>query len=86
MLVVKLEQLLRKSLSEEQLAVSVYLERAEEAKTLGYDKVAEVYNDLVNEETTHIGELQELLEQLGMAREEDLANGAEEVNRIEKGY
>ena len=82
----RIEQLLRKSLSEEQLAVSVYIERADEARTLGYDKVADVYEDLVNEEATHIGELQELLDQMGLAREEDLAHGAEEVNNIEKGY
>lgn len=80
----RIEQILRKSLSEEHLAVSVYIERADEAEALGYDKVARVYRDLVNEETTHIGELQTLLEQLGLDRDEDLQKGTLEVNNLER--
>ena len=79
------ESFIRKSLSEEQLAVSVYIDRkkvaeqyAMDARDLGneelakkFELVAKTLQDILEEEEVHIGQFRELLDQLNVSKDKE---------------
>ena len=83
----KLEAIIRKSISEEQLAVSDYLKRAAKLKEKAEDhpedakiilKVAKTFAEIADEEKAHIGEFEKLLDIIGVDRKPE-NNGRQEV-------
>ena len=92
------ESFIRQSLSEEQLAVSVYIDRkkvaeqyAMDARDLGneelakkFELVAKTLQDILEEEEVHIGQFRELLDQLNVSKDkEHHFHGYFKVERIE---
>ena len=85
------ESFIRKSLSEEQLAVAVYLQRkqlcekyATYCQSIGAEKWAETFNimsntfeDILSEEEIHIGQLREMLSLLGVSDANEIKGTAE---------
>ena len=79
------ESFIRKSLSEEQLDVSVYIDRkkvaeqyAMDARDLGneelakkFELVAKTLQDILEEEEVHIGQFRELLDQLNVSKDKE---------------
>ena len=79
------ESFIRKSLSEEQLAVSVYIDRkkvaeqyAMDARDLGNEELAKKFElvtktlqDILEEEEVHIGQFRELLDQLNVSKDKE---------------
>lgn len=53
--------MIRASISEEQLAIAHYIERAEKCDKLGDTQIAKVFRDIAEEEQVHVGELTYLL-------------------------
>ena len=92
------ESFIRKSLSEEQLAVSVYIDRkkvaeqyAMDARDLGneelakkFELVAKTLQDILEEEEVHIGQFRELLDQLNVSKDKERA-GADEAQQDAMG-
>lgn len=92
------ESFLRKSLSEEQLAVSVYIDRkiiaeryAEECKSNGNDElgkkfetIAYTLQDILDEEEVHIGQFREMLNLIGVSLEKEEEGTKEAEEDIDK--
>ena len=92
------ESFIRKSLSEEQLAVSVYIDRkkvaeqyAMDARDLGneelakkFELVAKTLQDILEEEEVHIGQFRELLDQLNVSKDKE-REGEDEAQKDAMG-
>ena len=92
------ESFIRKSLSEEQLAVSVYMDRklvaeryAKDCREQGderlaskFDTIAYTLQDILEEEQVHIGQFREMLSLLGTSNEKELEGSAEAKEDIKK--
>ena len=73
------ERNIRKLLSEEYQAVSDYEKFAAEAEN---EKVRKVLLSIAGEERVHIGELEGLLDEIGMSTHDEYEQGATEVQNI----
>ncbi|MGC8953859.1 MAG: ferritin family protein [Desulfurococcus sp.] len=70
---------LRLSIIAELDAVNLYLQLA---RSIDDEKVRRVFEDIANEEKTHIGEFLAVLESLDPQQVEELKRGAEEVREL----
>lgn len=73
------ERNIRKLLSEEYNAVADYEQFATEAQ---HDSVRRVLLDIAGEELIHIGELEALLDEIGMATWDEYEQGSQEVRDV----
>lgn len=93
------EAFLRKSMSEENDAISVYEQRAQLAKTYAediretneeladkLDDIAYTLEDIKKEEEVHLGELQEIIKLIGVTEENEDKGKEEAEENIEESF
>lgn len=92
------ESFLRKSISEEQLAISVYLDRKSIAERYAmdcrengnqelankFDIIAHTLQDILQEEEVHVGQLREMLDLINVSKEKEQEGTMEAEEDIEK--
>jgi rubrerythrin len=92
------ESFLRKSISEEQLAISVYLDRktvaeryASDCRNSGnlelankFDIIAHTLEDILQEEEVHVGQLREMLDLINVSKDKEQEGTIEAEEDIEK--
>lgn len=76
---IDVEIALRKLIAEENEAFTSYSEKAKQLEEQGYIDVAKILLDIADEELVHAGELQALLVKEGLAKDEQIEIGMEEV-------
>lgn len=74
-----LEIMLRKSLSEEQLAVAQYEDRAQMCEAQGFNDVATMLREIADDERVHIGQLREAMKLLNLEDTQKDQEGQEEA-------
>ena len=92
------ESFIRKSISEEELAISVYLDRkkvaemyAEDCRNLGdeelakkFDAISYTLQDILEEEEVHVGQFRELLDLIGISKNKENEGSREAQKDIKK--
>lgn len=76
------ENLIRRSISEEELAVAEYKKRAIQCEDVGEMEMAKMFLELADDEKVHSAQLREALKILGLNDEEKEKEGQEEAKEI----
>lgn len=76
------ENLIRRSISEEELAVAEYKKRAIQCEDVGEMEMAKMFLELADDEKVHSAQLREALKILGLNDDEKEKEGQEEAKEM----
>lgn len=76
------ENLIRRSISEEELAVAEYKKRAIQCEDVGEMEMAKMFLEIADDEKVHSAQLREALKILGLNDEEKEKEGQEEAKEM----